>query len=203
MSPAGSSPRLRPLPPGGRAAATAARASCQQQRGRPALRSQLDEIGGDHDRPPRQPVAEHAADEDERGLRDPLRGEDEADIRGRAGQVEDCERERDEGHAAAEQRDRLADEEEAELALVKCAERRCSHRAANDTARRALVTAPLRGRVDLVGGLGRAAPIVHAAGGRTRVDSRAGEQARGDGGARAALADRHDRSVAEAVEAVA
>ena len=65
----------------------------------------------------RQPVGEDAAEEDEQQLRHPGRREHEAEIGRPVRQVEHREGERDRRDRAPEQRDELAREEQAELAL--------------------------------------------------------------------------------------
>ena len=94
-----------------------------EQGGGHRLREAADDVRPDHHPVPRQPVGPDPADEQEHDQRDLARGEDQAEVGLRARQVEDGERERDRRDRAADEGDRPAGEEEAELAL---AERRAS-----------------------------------------------------------------------------
>ena len=74
-------------------------------------------VGRQHDPVARQPVGHDAADEDEREPGDDVGRVDDADVRGRAVLLEDRERQRDRSEVVADQRDGLAGEEQAKLAL--------------------------------------------------------------------------------------
>jgi hypothetical protein len=76
-------------------------------------------VGGEHDPAPREPVRPHAADEHERHPGDDVGGVDDADVGRRPAFVEDREGERDRREVVADQRDRLAREEQAEFALAQ------------------------------------------------------------------------------------
>ena len=92
----------------------------QQQRGDRRLHEAATHVRDQHQPPPRHPVGPHAGDQHERGHRDDLRGEHEAELRRRAVQpVEDGERERDREQRVAEHRDRLAGEQQAEVAVAQ------------------------------------------------------------------------------------
>jgi hypothetical protein len=82
-----------------------------------ALAHQPHRVAGDHQRPPRQPVGDHAADEQEDDERERPRRQHEAEVRRRVREVQDRERERDADHPVAEQRRRLAEEQAPEVAV--------------------------------------------------------------------------------------
>jgi hypothetical protein len=71
----------------------------------------------------RQPVADHAAEQEEGHLWQPARGEDEPEVGRASGEVEDRECERDGRDAGADERDELSGEEEPELAASEWPER--------------------------------------------------------------------------------
>ena len=111
-----------------------ARLAGDQQRRHQAVRGEPDDVGGHHQRAPRQPVGPHAADEQERDERDRPRREHDAEVARRARQVEHREGERDADHAVAQQRDALADEQEPERALAQRVEAAVHQRTALRTA---------------------------------------------------------------------
>jgi hypothetical protein len=94
-----------------------------QQCRRPGLCERADDVRAHHHLVPRQPVRPDPADEQKEDERHLLRGENQAEVGLRPGQVEDGERQRNGRDRAARERDRATGEEEAELAL---AQRRCA-----------------------------------------------------------------------------
>ena len=71
---------------------------------------------------PREPVGPDSSDEQEDHLRQGARRQDEAEVGLRAGQVEDCERERHGCERVADERRRPAEEQEPEAPLAERAE---------------------------------------------------------------------------------
>jgi hypothetical protein len=95
------------------------RRSRDEQRRGGALARHPDEIGGDHDRAPRGPVRDDAADQHGADKGQRRAGEHEADRRGGAAHLEHGERERDGDHAVAEHGHALAEEEQPEAAQAE------------------------------------------------------------------------------------
>ena len=93
------------------------RRSCDEEQGGDPLHVAAKEVRGQHHATPLQPVGPDAAHEEEGDVRDRPRGEDEADVRDGARQVEHRKGHRDLREPVAERRDRYAAEEEAELPL--------------------------------------------------------------------------------------
>ena len=95
----------------------------EQEVRRDRLRDPGHEVRADHDEVARNPVGDHAADEEEEDLRQDREREHEPELRRGAAELEDRERECDGGHRGAGERDDAAEEEEAEVPLSK----RCEH----------------------------------------------------------------------------
>jgi hypothetical protein len=96
---------------------------------------EADEVGGDHQRAARQAVGPDAADEQEGDERDRAGREHDAEVGRRAGRLQHREGECHADHAVAEQRDRLAEEEQPERALSQRLEPPAHHSTAERTAR--------------------------------------------------------------------
>ncbi len=90
----------------------------QEQRDQ-ALADAADHVRRHHHEVPRQPVGPDSADQEEDHLRHRPRGQDEAQVRLRAGELQDGEREGDVCERAADERRRPAQPEEPELALAQ------------------------------------------------------------------------------------
>ena len=96
-----------------------ARLAAQQEGSRRHLDDGAGDVGREQDRAPRQAVGPDAADQHEHRLRQDAREQHDAERGRRAAEVEHRERQRDREDAVAEDRDRLAPEEERELALAQ------------------------------------------------------------------------------------
>ena len=116
------------------------------------------QVGGDHHLRARQPVGEHAADEDEADERDGVRREHEADVAGRP-DLGDVERQRDEHDPVADRAGALREEQVPERSVPQYrhpshgdgrrAVRRMGARMVRARSRQ--VRTPLRGRVPVRG----------------------------------------------------
>jgi hypothetical protein len=82
------------------------------------VQAEADQVGGDHDEVPRQPVRPHAADEHEADERHRVAGEHDPDVARRA-DVGHVERERDEDDPVAERARAGGQPQQPELAMAK------------------------------------------------------------------------------------
>jgi hypothetical protein len=78
-------------------------------------------IGAQHHEPSRQPIGDHATDEQRGDLRERPAGKGIADVRRRAGEVEDREGDGDRREVRPKEGDRARADEQAEVALAECA----------------------------------------------------------------------------------
>jgi hypothetical protein len=85
-----------------------------------------EQIGCHHHRPAREPIGDHAADEDARHQRGGARRQNQADGRGRAAHLEHRERERDGDHPVTQHRDALRAQDESDVAQPEDRRRTCA-----------------------------------------------------------------------------
>ena len=90
-----------------------------EQSSRRALQPEAQEVRDQHHLLARQPVGPHAADEEEDGQRDQVGGFDDADVGGRAADLEHGEGQRDHGEHDAHDGGGLPEEQLAELGLTQ------------------------------------------------------------------------------------
>ncbi len=90
----------------------------QEQQRRPALRGGANQVGGDHDGPPGEPVRPHPSEQHEGHERDRLRRQHQPEVLHRAGEVQHRERQRNRDDPVAHGRDPLTEEEEPERTLA-------------------------------------------------------------------------------------
>jgi hypothetical protein len=83
------------------------RVAGDQQRSRRRLRDERERVRRDHQPVPRQPVGPDAARDVEEDHRHEPGEQDEAEVAGRAGQVQDGERQRDADQSVSHHRDRV------------------------------------------------------------------------------------------------